>query len=127
MSGKKIDAYNVESISYSHNSNDQVLKHKHDNFEIIYYFDGKGLSTVYGETVFNFRYNADSILIVPPNLVHEEYAIEETRIVCNLIDIPIKNATNEKAIIEDTTNENIIILLSISYIINRQSENNLHS
>ena len=91
MSGKRIDAYNVDSISYSHNSSDQVLKHKHENFEIIYYFDGKGLSTVYGETVFNFRYNADSILIVPPNLVHEEYAIEETRIVCNQIDIPTKN------------------------------------
>ena len=90
MSGKIIDVHNVESIAYSHHVTDQVLKHKHENFEIVYYLDGKGLSTVYGETIYNFNYIADSLLIIPPEVYHGEYAKEETKIICNQLSLPIE-------------------------------------
>ncbi|MBQ8885249.1 MAG: AraC family transcriptional regulator [Clostridia bacterium] len=111
MSGKKIDAYNVESINYSHNSTDQVLKHKHENFEIVYYLEGKGLSTVYGETIYNFNYNADSLLIIPPNLYHGEYAKEKTKIVCNQLDLPMEHT--EKALFYKKTAKNAPIFAKI--------------
>ncbi|MGN1053103.1 MAG: helix-turn-helix transcriptional regulator, partial [Candidatus Scatosoma sp.] len=104
MSGKKIDVNNVESITYSHHSTDQVLKHKHENFEIVYYLDGKGLSTVYGETIYNFNYIADSLLIIPPEVYHGEYAKEETQIICNQLSLPIEYS--EKALFYKKTAKN---------------------
>lgn len=84
---EKVDGYNVQAITYRHKQADYVLRHKHTHYEIVYYFEGKGLTTVYGETVFNFKYSPDSIVIIPPDVYHDEYATEPTEIICNQLNI----------------------------------------
>ena len=78
----------IGSILYSHKKNDYVVKHTHDRWEIVYYIKGKGQVSVYGENFFNFRYCADSIVLIPKTMWHDEFATEYTEIVCNQIDMP---------------------------------------
>lgn len=78
----------IGSILYSHKKNDYVVKHTHDRWEIVYYIKGKGQVSVYGENFFNFRYCADSIVLIPKTMWHDEFAAEYTEIVCNQIDMP---------------------------------------
>jgi len=83
----RVDGYHVDAISYSHKQGDYVLRHKHANYEIVYYIAGKGLTTVYGEKVFNFKYSSDSIILIPPEVYHDEYANEPTEIICNQLNL----------------------------------------
>ncbi|MBQ8886060.1 MAG: nucleoside hydrolase [Clostridia bacterium] len=78
----------VGSIRYSHKKTDYVVKHRHERWEIVYYVKGKGQVSVYGDNFFNFRYCADSVILIPKTMWHDEFAAEYTEIVCNQIDMP---------------------------------------
>lgn len=80
-------AYSAGSIAYSHKQTDYVTPHSHDYTEVVYYIRGKGLTNIYGETLYNFRFDEDSIVVIPPRCKHDEYAATETEIVCNQVDV----------------------------------------
>lgn len=80
-------AYSAGSIAYSHKQTDYVTPHRHDYTEVVYYIRGKGLTNIYGETLYNFRFDEDSIVVSPPRCKHDEYAATETEIVCNQVDV----------------------------------------
>ncbi len=84
---KPLTAYSVGSIAYSHKQTDYVTPHTHDHAEVVYYLKGKGLTNIYGDTPYNFRYDEDSVIVIPPFMKHDEYAASETKIVCNQIDL----------------------------------------
>ncbi len=89
MKTEKVSAENVGSIAFMHKPTDFVTRHKHENCEIVYYRRGRGTTSVYGASgVTNFPYEGDSVVIIPAGLEHEEYAAEETEIVCNCLEIP---------------------------------------
>lgn len=84
----KVDLKNsIGSILYSHKQTDYVTPHTHEKYEIVYYLKGKGLTTVYGENIYNFKYEDDCILLIPPNVKHDEYSATETQIICNLLNL----------------------------------------
>ncbi len=80
-------AYSAGSIAYSHKQTDYVTPHSHDHTEVVYYISGKGLANIYGETLYNFRFDEDSIVVIPPHRKHDEYSATETEIVCNQVDV----------------------------------------
>lgn len=82
-----LSAYAVKSIAYRHKQTDYVVPHAHEYTEIIYYVKGKGLTNVYGDTPYNFCYCEDSLIIVPPQMKHDEYSATDTEIVCNQVDV----------------------------------------
>ena len=74
-------AYSAGAIAYSHKQTDYVTPHSHDHTEVVYYISGKGLANIYGETLYNFRFDEDSIVVIPPHRKHDEYSATETEIV----------------------------------------------
>lgn len=76
-----IDKY-VTSF-FLHKDGDYVLPHRHDKFEVIYYISGKG-TTVVGEE--QFKYKEDTLIVIPPNVRHDEYAIEQTGVMYCSVD-----------------------------------------
>lgn len=94
---KMIDKYTVSF--FLHKEGDYVLPHHHDKFEIIYYTSGKG-TTIIGDE--QFKYRQDNLIVIPPNVRHDEYAIEPTGVMyCSvdnsyaLTDKPVKIALDE--------------------------------
>lgn len=83
----KFTAKNSGSILYSHKQTDFVTPHMHDYHEIVYYIEGKGLTTIYDETVYNFKFREDCIIVIPPHISHDEYAATRTRIICNQLSL----------------------------------------
>lgn len=84
---------------FLHKEGDYVLPHRHDKFEVIYYTAGKG-TTVIGDE--QFKYREDNLIVIPPNVRHDEYAIEQTGVMyCSvdktyaLTDKPVRIALDE--------------------------------
>ena len=123
MYGGNFKVENIGSIYYSHNQTDYVSQHEHKFVEIVYYLEGKGLTTVYGANADNFKYSTDSFLVIPPNVRHDEYSATETSIVCNQIVVPSINIDSAIFLKKTTKNQesmervkNLMLLLHEKYV-----------
>ncbi len=84
-------------IHYSHPPLDYVLPQAHSCYEIVFYKNGHGRTTVNNEI---YNYHDMDMVIIPPNIVHDEKSEVSTEVYCVLfkldgIDLPSAFYTHE--------------------------------
>ncbi|NLK39410.1 MAG: AraC family transcriptional regulator [Clostridiales bacterium] len=60
-------------------ANNLIPSHLHDEYELVYYERGAGVSTIEGV---DYPYSRGQFCIIPPRTVHLERALEETVVIC---------------------------------------------
>ncbi len=99
MSAAKLIRFYV----YRHLKRDYVLPHKHSAYELLYYEKGAG-RVMLGQNT--FEYGKHSCVIIEPNLLHDDYTLEEQTVYCIQFSSDMKlasaviapNRNNEKFI-----------------------------
>ncbi len=88
---------------YRHLKRDYALPHKHSVYELSYYEKGSGRVTLGQNT---FEYGEHSCVIVEPNLLHDDYALEEQTVYCVQFSSDMK--LNSAVIAPNRNNEKFI-------------------
>lgn len=57
----------------------RVFTHEHEYYELVYYCNGDGMSTVEGE---GYTIAANVCVVIPPHMHHEEYHQKDGRVFC---------------------------------------------
>ncbi len=102
MSAAKLIRFYV----YRHLKRDYVLPHKHSAYELLYYEKGAG-RVMLGQNT--FEYGKHSCVIIEPNLLHDDYTLEEQTVYCIQFSSDMKFAS---AVIAPNRN-NILSILNI--------------
>ncbi|MHB1454682.1 MAG: AraC family transcriptional regulator [Saccharofermentanales bacterium] len=78
---------------FIHNPKTEVLTHSHDSYELVYYFEGEGVSSTDKQ---QFAYGPNTYSIYAPNLPHNEYHKCRTSVYCiGFMLQPVCNITIE--------------------------------
>ncbi len=68
-------------INASHEASDYVLEQFHSCYELVFYAEGNGNSTINGETCY---FKDNSIALITPGSLHDEYSATKTQVYCCL-------------------------------------------
>lgn len=66
-------------VHFPHRKNDYVISHSHPHYELVYYKNGKGNTTINQET---FKYVPNTIALIHPNTNHDEFELEDSDVYC---------------------------------------------
>lgn len=69
----------VYFVHFPHRKNDYVISHKHHHYELVYYKNGRGNTTINQET---FKYFPNTIALIEPNIMHDEFELENSDVYC---------------------------------------------
>lgn len=67
----------IKCFHYKHRSQDFVVPHSHDDYELICYLGGSGRFSIQGE-IHNYQNN--TFVLIEPNAEHDEYVLDETEV-----------------------------------------------
>lgn len=79
-----INAELVTFIHYNHPSLDYVLPQSHSCYEIVFYANGHGRTTIDKEI---YNYNDMDMVLISPNMVHDEKSELSTEVYCVLFEL----------------------------------------
>lgn len=79
-----INAELVSFIHYNHPSLDYVLPQSHSCYEIVFYANGHGRTTINQEI---YNYKDMDMVVIPPNIVHDEKSELSTEVYCVLFQL----------------------------------------
>ena len=101
-----MEKYHIDDfIDATRYKGDIVKLHKHDCFEIVYYGYGNGSITIEDK---EYNYFPGTVHLVKPYALHQDFAKEETKVLCLVSNLNLKQDVESTVIYKNQQNKKII-------------------